>query len=74
MALIGMPEAARRAGYTHGGLKHALQHDPEMAPKLVRINARALAIEESDLAEWIAKRGPAPGPGRPKGVIQRPGA
>lgn len=35
---------------------------------LIRINAKALAVEETDLEEFIKKRGQSPGRGRPPGA------
>jgi len=68
MALLGMPVAAKLAGMTRGGLINALQNDETMKDKLVRVNDRALAIDERDLAQWITRRGHAPGRGRPPGA------
>lgn len=66
MALIGMGEAARRAGVSQAsairtGLINA-------GVPLVRISPRAYVVEESDLAAYVEARGGTLRPGRPKGA------
>ena len=38
---------------------------------LVRINAKALAVEEADLTAFIERRGESPGAGRPRGAKKK---
>ncbi len=58
--VIGMPEAARRAGYTRGGsVQRALE---KAGVKLVKINEKAFAVEESDLEAFLLNRSTKPGP------------
>ncbi len=70
MALIGMPEAAQRAGMTRSSIKRGLVN---VGVPVVQINQKAFAVEETDLAAFIEKRGHSPGPGRPR-KTERPGA
>ena len=35
---------------------------------LTRINEKAIAVDEADLAAFVAKRGESPGRGRPQGA------
>ena len=65
MSLIGMTEAATRAAMTVDGVRTALLN---AGAPLVRISARALAVEERDLEQMLKSR-PADyqGRGRPKG-------
>ncbi len=65
MTLIGMPEAARRAGVSRNSIKRALDN---AGIPLVEINGKAFAVEDSDLATFIAARGVSPGRGRPAGA------
>ncbi len=69
MTLIGMPDAAERAGMTRAGVRLALIN---AGVELVKINANALAVEEKDLLNFIAKRGHSPGRGRPQGAKNKP--
>ncbi len=69
MTLIGMPEAAQRAGMTPDGIRRALMN---AGVSLTRINAKAIAVEETDLANFVRLRGVSPGRGRPPGVKNRP--
>jgi hypothetical protein len=66
MVLIGMAEAARRAGTTVDGIRNGLRnaHFP-----LVEISARALAVEEANLEAYIQQRGINPGPGRSRKIV-----
>ncbi len=64
-----MPEAARRLGYTTtNSALRALQNG---GVPLVRINARAWAVEETDLQEFMSQREGYTGTGRPP---KKPGA
>lgn len=63
MALIGMAEAARRAGVTSNGIRLSLQN---AGVSLVRISDRAVAVEETDLERYLASRGGELRPGRPR--------
>lgn len=65
MTLIGMTEAGKRAGMTRPGIRRALQ---AANVPLVEIHPKAYAVEEKDLAAFIAVRGKKPGPGRPPGA------
>lgn len=65
MTLIGMTEAGKRAGMTRPGIRRALQ---AAGIELVEIHPKAYAVEEKDLAAFIAVRGENPGPGRPRGA------
>jgi len=69
MTLIGMPEAARRAGMTPDGIRRALMN---AGVRLTRINAKAVAVDESALADFVRGRGVSPGRGRPLGAKNRP--
>ena len=69
--LIGMPEAARRAGMTPDGIRRALMN---AGVSLTRINAKAIAVDELDLAAFVLKRGERPGRGRPHGAKNRSNA
>lgn len=62
MALIGMTDAAKRAGTTSAGILRSLQR--AQVP-LVKIGARTLAVEESDLEAYLQSRGEMR-PGRPR--------
>lgn len=64
MALIGMSEAARRAGVTTDGIRRALQN---AGVPLVEVTARAYAVEETDLQAFLDSRGKLT-PGRPRKV------
>lgn len=66
--LIGMPEAARRAGMTSDGIRRALMN---AGVNLTRINAKAIAVDEADLAAFVSRRGERPGRGRPLGAKNR---
>ncbi len=66
--LIGMPEAARRAGMTPDGLRRSLMN---AGVSLTRINAKAIAVEEVELAAFVERRGKSPGRGRPQGAKNR---
>ena len=65
MTLIGMPEAAKRAGMTPSGIRVALMN---AGVSLTRINAKAIAVDETDLAAFVESRGESPGRGRPQGA------
>ena len=67
MSLIGMPEAARRSGVSPTSIRRALAN---AGVPLVEINAKAKAVEEADLAAFIAKRAENgyAGFGRPRGA------
>ncbi len=65
MGLIGMSEAGRRANMTRPGIRTALKN---AGVTLVEISPRAFAVEESDLAAFIAGRGTYAGRGRPPGA------
>ena len=65
MTLIGMTEAGKRAGMTRPGIRRALQ---TAGVALVEIHRKAYAVEETDLAAFIAVRGQSPGAGRPRGA------
>jgi hypothetical protein len=69
MSLIGMPEAGRRAGMTSDGIRRALMN---AGASLIRINEKAIAVDERDLAAFVEKRGESPGRGRPLGAKNRP--
>lgn len=60
-----MPEAGRRAGMTSDGVRRALMN---AGVALTRINAKAIAVDETALAAFVAKRGESPGRGRPTGA------
>lgn len=64
-----MPEAGRRLGLSSRSAKRALR---EAGITLHHINARALAVEESDLEALIAKRQGYTGRGRPPGAKNKP--
>lgn len=53
MALIGMPEAARRLGVHPDAAKRTLVN---AGVALVQINAKAYAVEEAAVARLIAER------------------
>jgi hypothetical protein len=64
MALIGMSEAAKRAGLSGPGpMRTSLQN---AGVPLVVISANSFAVEEADLEAYIASRGGALKPGRPR--------
>lgn len=63
MALIGMPDAGRRLGVAPDSARRALVN---AAVPLVRINARAWAVDESDLQVFINRRAGYKGRGRPR--------
>ncbi len=63
--MIGMPEAGKRIGLSGRSAKRALR---DAGITLHAINARALAVEESDLNAFIASRAGYSGRGRPKGT------
>jgi hypothetical protein len=64
MALLGMPDAAKRIGVSSGNTaRRALQN---AGVPLVEINKRAMAVEESDLEAFIEARAGYSGFGRPK--------
>lgn len=66
MTLIGMPEAAARLGYSDGdSVKRALEN---AGYPLVKINARAWAVEGKHVEAFKAARGTVVSPGRPKGA------
>jgi hypothetical protein len=67
MALIGIPEAALRMGITHGGARAALKN---AAVTLVKINERALAVEEAEVQKYIEERGGVVRVGRPRKTKQ----
>ena len=69
MSLIGMPEAGRRAGMTPSGIRVALMN---AGIALTRINEKAIAVDEADLAAFVARRGESPGRGRPQGAKNKP--
>ena len=71
MTLIGMPEASALAGMTRAGLRTALMN---AGVNIVRINAKALAVSDEDLATFIETRGVSPGRGRPAGSKNKPAA
>jgi hypothetical protein len=48
-----MPEAAKRSGMTSDGVRRSLTN---AGVPLVRINAKAWAVEETDLAAHLARR------------------
>ena len=64
-----MPEAGRRAGMTPDGVRRSLMN---AGVNLIRINAKAIAVDEADLAAFVEKRGESPGRGRPQGAKNRP--
>jgi hypothetical protein len=70
MALIGMPAVAIKMGISFRSAKRALKNADV---PLVVINARALAVEDTELASFLAKR-PAnySGRGRPQGARNKP--
>ena len=61
--LIGMPEAGKRLGVSGDSTRRALLN---AGVRLVRINARALAVEEQDLHAFMASRATYQGKGRPR--------
>lgn len=61
--LIGMPEAGKRLGVSADSARRSLVN---AGVPLVRINARALAVEEKDLEAFQAKRATYRGMGRPR--------
>ena len=66
-----MPEAARRAGVTPTSIRRALANADV---PLTQINAKAIAVEASDLDAFMARRqseGYA-GKGRPRGAKNKP--
>lgn len=66
-----MPEAARRAGVTPTSIKRALAN---ASVPLIRINAKAIAVEDSDLEAFMAcrQRQGYLGKGRPRGAKNKP--
>lgn len=67
MALIGMPEAAKRANVSPTSIRRALAN---AGVPLVEINAKAKAVEESDLQAFMERRASSgyAGTGRPPGA------
>jgi hypothetical protein len=61
--VIGMPEAARRLGVARTSAIRALTN---AGVPLVRINQKALAVEETDLEAFVAGRAAYGGRGRPR--------
>ena len=53
MVLIGIAEAARRSGVTVDGMRRGLK---DAGVTLVAISPRAFAVEETDLAAFLASR------------------
>ncbi len=68
MALIGMPEAGRRLGVSGDSAKRSLEN---AGVPLVRINAKAWAVEEKDLESFSKGRSGYAGRGRPSGSKNR---
>ena len=69
MSLIGMPEAGRRAGMTADGVRRSLMN---AGISLTRINEKAIAVDEAELAAFVKNRGESPGRGRPLGAKNKP--
>jgi hypothetical protein len=69
MTLIGMPDVAKRMGVSVKSAKRTLKN--AQVP-LVAINSRALAVEEDDLAAFLAERSGYAGRGRPGGARNKP--
>ena len=73
MTLIGMPEAARRAGVSPTSIRRALMN---AGVALVEINAKAKAVEETDLQAFMESRAkigyPGGHRGRPRGAKNKP--
>ena len=64
MGLIGMTEAARRMGVKNN--VSALRALRNAGVPLQRVMEKAMGVEESDLAVYLAKVGENRGKGRPK--------
>lgn len=58
-----MPDAAQRIGYTSDGLRRTLI---QAGVALVRIHAKAVAVEEADLDAFLGLRRNYIGRGRPR--------
>ena len=69
--LIGMPEAARRAGASRSSIKRTLENG---GVPIVQINGKAHAVEEGDLAVFLASRPEGYRKGRPAGSKNKPAA
>jgi len=70
MTLIGMAEAAKRAGVATGSIRRALRN---AGVQLVQISANAYAVDEADLARFLAERGELR-VGRPRKAEEPPAA
>jgi hypothetical protein len=64
MVLIGMPEAAKRAGVARSSILRALE---AAGVPIHKINEKAFAVDDADLAKFVEARGGTLRPGRPKG-------
>lgn len=53
---------------TSDGIRRALMN---AGVGLTRINAKAIAVDEAELAAFVARRGESPGRGRPLGAKNR---
>lgn len=69
MGLIGIAEAARRAGMTTDGIRLGLRN---AAIEIIELSPRAYAVDEDALAAWIASRPVGYRRGRPPGAKNKP--